>query len=482
MMPAPPEFMEFAWVWNRLQRQDTPPPHRRIARWLQARWDGGDRRLLLMAFRGCGKSTMVGLFCAWRLLRRPETRILVLAADQALAVKMVSTVRRILERHPLCRALLPETAENWAMDRFTVARDAVLRDPSMLAQGLGGNITGARADLIICDDVEVAGNSDTPGKREELRQRLAEVEFVLTPGGTVLFVGTPHCAETLYLHPAQGTAEGEAFLDGYRRLTIPLLDPEGGSAWPDRFPLAAIEALRRRVGPLAFARQMLLQPVAEASLRLDPALLIRYAEELDYREAGGRPQLALLGRRLLSGGGFWDPAYGRADGGDASVLAAVFADGAGNAYLHRLAYLIQDPDSRVDPATQQCRRVAGLARELLLPVVRVETNGLGRFLPALLRQEMARAGAPCGVVEHVSRRNKAERILAALEPALAARRLHAHEAVFRTPFPAEMAAWRPDQARARDDALDALAGALLAEPVRLPAAPPAPRVPGWRGG
>ena len=55
-----------------------------------------------MAFRGCGKSTLVGLFCAWRLLRAPDTRILVLAADQALAVKMVAQVRRILERHPLC--------------------------------------------------------------------------------------------------------------------------------------------------------------------------------------------------------------------------------------------------------------------------------------------------------------------------------------------------------------------------------------------
>jgi hypothetical protein len=33
---------------------------------------------------------------------------------------------------------------------------------------VGGNITGCRADLIVCDDVEVAGNSDTPGKRAEL--------------------------------------------------------------------------------------------------------------------------------------------------------------------------------------------------------------------------------------------------------------------------------------------------------------------------
>ncbi len=476
------DFVEFVWIWNHAQGLETPGLHRRIARWLQARREAGDRRLLLMAFRGSGKSTLVGLFCAWWLAREPDARILVLAADQALAGKMVATVRRILRRHPLCRHLLPQAAETWAADRFTVQRQAVLRDPSMLAQGIGGNITGARAELIICDDVEVAGNCDTPAKREELRERLAETEFVLVPGGSILFVGTPHCAESLYRPPA----EGEAYLGSYRRLVVPIQDAAGRSAWQQRFPAPAIAALRERVGPRAFARQMMLQAVAEDAARLDPGLLIRYAEEPEYREAGGRPQLWLLGRRLQSGGGFWDPAFGRAPGkgvgGDGSVLAATYADGEGNHYLHRLAWLTHDPDSRVDPATQQCQAVAALARDLLLPVVRVETNGLGRFLPALLRRELARANAACTVLEHSSRRAKAERILAALEPAMAARRLHAHEAVFRTPFPAEMAAWRPEATGARDDALDALAGCLLAEPVRLPMLPPPARVAGWRGG
>ena len=153
---AEPGFLEFAWVWNRRHGHDTPAVHRRIARWLESRQAAGDRRLLLMAFRGCGKSTLVGLWCAWLLARRPETRILVLAADAPLAVKMVASVRRIVERHPLCRHLLPDAADSWASDRFTVAREGALRDPSMLAQGIGGNVTGSRAEVIVCDDVEVA--------------------------------------------------------------------------------------------------------------------------------------------------------------------------------------------------------------------------------------------------------------------------------------------------------------------------------------
>lgn len=479
----PVDFLEFVWMWNALSGQETPAVHRRIVRWLQARGEAGDRRLLLMAFRGCGKSTLVGLFCAWCLLRQPATRILVLAADHALATRMVATVRRILQRHPLCADLLPDRqGGDWAADRFTVARDAVLRDASMLAVGIGGNITGARADLIICDDVEVAGNCDTPAKRTALRERLAETEFVLVPGGTILYVGTPHCTDSLYRPPGE---DGAAFLAGYRRLVVPLLDGAGRSAWPERFPVAEVAALRDRVGPLQFRRQMLLEAVAEEAARLDPALLVRYADEPEYREANGHGLLSLMGRRILSGGGFWDPAYGRADGsGDGSVLAATYADGEGNHYLHRVAWLTHDPGAPVDPATQQCRAVARIAKELLLPVVRVETNGLGRFLPALLRRELAQAGAACAVLEHASRRAKQERILAALDPMLAARRLYAHEGVWRTPFPQEMAAWRPDAAGSggvRDDALDAVAGCLLAEPVRLPGLPPAPRRLGWRG-
>lgn len=470
-------FLEFLWVWNRRLQHDTPSVHRRIARWLEARDTAGERRLLLMAFRGCGKSTLVGLWCAWLLARRPQTRILVLAADASLAVKMVASVRRIIERHPLCKHLLPDGAEAWASDRFTVARDGALRDPSMLAQGIGGNVTGNRAEVIVCDDVEVAGNCDTPGKRAELRERLAEAEFILVPDGTILFVGTPHCEDSLYRHPKE---EG-AFLKGYRRLAVPVMNAAGASAWPERFSREAVAALRDRVGPLQFQRQMMLQPVASSAVRLDPAAIVRYAEEPDYREAQGRGVLTLLGRRMVSGGAFWDPAYGRPGAGDASVLACTYADLEGHHFLHRLAYLTHDPEAPDDPATQQCRAVAAVLKETLLPVVRVETNGLGKFLPALLRRELARASVACRVVEHASTRAKADRILAALEPSLAARRLHAHESVFRTSFPGEMAEWRPDAVGARDDALDAVAGCLLAEPVRLVRAAAPARAPDWRG-
>ena len=103
----------------------------------------------------------------------------------------------------------------------------------------------------------------------------------------------------------------------------------------------------------------------------------------------------------------------------------------------------------------------------------METNGLGRFLPGLLRRELVAAGLQCAVLEKASHRSKDLRIVDAFDAVLAAGRLHAHRDVFSTPFLTEMREWRPG-AKGRDDGLDAVSGCLLAEPVRLPRlAPPA---------
>jgi hypothetical protein len=479
--PAPSNalvgFRQFVWLWNRAQGLATPELHLEIAAWLGERWQSGDRRLLLLCFRSAGKSTLVGIFCAWLLLNHPDLRILVLSAEQELARKMVRNVKHIIERHLLTGVLLPEPAELWAADQFTVRRPRALRDPSLLARGIGANITGSRADIVICDDVEVPNTCRTGPRREELRERLREISYVLVPGGLQLFAGTPHSMHSIYLDENR---DGAPFLAGFSRLTIPLLDAAGRSRWPERFAAEHIATIRTQTGPAKFASQMLLQPVRDEDLRLDPDRLVRYAAELDHREGNRESILSIAGLRMVSASCWWDPAYGSPTGGDASVVAAVFVAEDGSYWLHRLRYLQHDPalSDQVDEATQLCRQVAQFAQALLLPSVMVETNGLGRFLPALLRRELDRAGHGCTVLEQVSQTSKEQRILDAFDPLLAAAALHAHDSVWQTPFIREMRQWRPGR-RCRDDGLDAVSGCLLAQPVRLRRLTPLAR-PNWR--
>ncbi|CAO3415382.1 phage terminase large subunit [Azospirillum endophyticum] len=488
-------FSGFVQGWNAMVELKTPDHHAGMARWLETCLAGQNRRMLLMAFRGSGKSTLVGLFAAWLLLRDPNRRLLVLAADLKLAMKMVRNVKRILERHPDCRHLKPPAGERdqWAADRFTVLRPMELRDPSMAAAGIGGNITGSRADMVICDDVEVPRNADTAVKRAALRERLSELEYVLVPGGAQLYVGTPHAQDSLY---AEETDDGgPPFLDGFERLVLPVYSEDAAGnrsyAWKERFGEAHVARIRKSTGPNKFTSQMLLRPVNAADGVLNVGKLGRYDAELEYREALGRAVLMLDGVKLVSATCWWDPAFarpvgeegGRVKSGDGSVVAAVFGGEDGRLYLHRVLYLVVDPKAEETEADQQCRQVARLLADNHLSAIHVEVNGLGRFLPGLLRARLRNDRLAAGVVEQFTHMPKARRILEAFDALLADRRLLAHGSVWETPLIREMRDWRPDgRYRGPDDGLDAVAGCLGAEPHRFDrSADPPDRRAEWRG-
>ncbi|PWC82260.1 phage terminase large subunit [Azospirillum sp. TSO5] len=488
-------FAGFVQGWNGMVELKTPAHHADMAGWLEKHMAGPNRRMLLMAFRGSGKSTLVGLFAAWLLLRDPNRRLLVLAADLRLAMKMVRNVKRILERHPGCSHLKPPSKERdqWAADRFTVVRPMELRDPSMAAAGIGGNITGSRADVVICDDVEVPRNADTAVKRAALRERLSELEYVLVPGGAQLYVGTPHAQDSLY---AEETDDGSPpFLDGFERKVLPVYteDEQGKRtyAWKERFGEAHVARIRKFTGPNKFTSQMLLRPVSITDGVLNVDNLGRYDAELEYREALGRAVLTLDGVKLVSATCWWDPAFarpvgegdGRVKSGDGSVVAAVFAGEDKRLYLHRVRYLAVDPKAPETEADQQCRQVSRFLADNHLPAVHIEINGIGRFLPGLLRERLRNDRLAAGVVEEFSHTPKVRRILEAFDALLADRRLLAHRQVWETSFIREMRDWRPDgRYRGPDDGLDAVAGCLGAEPFRFDrSTAPSDRRADWRG-
>lgn len=462
------DFDLFLSLWNETQNYKTPAIQYRIAIWLQRCWARGRTRLLLQAFRGSGKSTLAATFCAWLLLRDPDLRILVLSAESMLAEKMVRQVRKTIEKHPLTTSLRPTNADQWAADRFTVERPRVSRDPSVLARGIHANITGARADFIICDDVEVPNTADTADKRARLRTRLAENRFILTPGGTQLYIGTPHSYYSLYAQKARTEiGEERAFLESYYRLTIPLVGPDGHSHWPERFPDTHVDEIRRDCGPLQFAAQMMLEPVNIARSRFDVSLLQRYGEDIVSSEAQKMLILKLCGKKLLSVSAWWDPSFG-SESGDGSVLAIVFTDEDGHRWLHRVDYIRVTARAGEDEATLQCRAVAKRVREFFLPMVHVEGNGIGKFLPAILRNVLAEENLNCAVIEKHTVKSKTTRILESFDAVMAARALHVHASVYDTPFITEMTEWKPLASGMRDDGLDAAAGAMDIEPVRLP--------------
>lgn len=466
-------FVQFLLMWNWAQGRSTPLLHERLAFWMEKHWRTGLRRLLLTVFRDAGKSTIVGLFCCWILRRAPDLRILVLSAEHNLACKMTRAIRRIIERHPATAGLLPDSHESWTQDQLTVRRVLVQRDPSVLARGIGANITGSRADVIICDDVEVPNTSGTPHKRRELRDKLREISFILVPGGSQVYVGTPHTYYSIYGRIAHvEIGEDRPFLHDFRQLNIPIVDSQGQSAWPERFTAAEIERLRLEVGPTRFRSQMLLEPTRSDDIRLDPDRLQPYALPLSGPHGAGVRGLRIGRRAVVATMAAWDPAYARPESGDGSAIAAVMLDNEGHYWLHAMEYLDphRDRPPELDEATYSCRLAIAFARRLHVGRMLVETNGVGRFLPSILRKEIRAQGGGLTVLENHVSLAKDRRILEAFDPLLAARRLHVHEAIWGTPFIEEMREWRAG-GKHRDDGLDAVAACILAMPARIGESP-----------
>ncbi len=335
----------------------------------------------------------------------------------------------------------------------------------MLGAGITGNLTGCRADLIICDDVEVPNTCDTAAKREELRTRLRELSFVQAGAARMLYVGTPHAVQTIYATDATSKADEIPFLMGFSALRVPVLDDQGHSAWPEKYQVEQLDDVRRIAGAAMFQSQMMLEPTAVATPILDPGLMPVFDGELVYvRELN---KFYIGERKIIAVRAWWDPAL--AEGrGDSSVVAVVAFDDRGHAYVQTVQYIHPDLSDGGDNATAQCAQVADLCARYNVPVIGLEINGLGRLLPGLLRAAMVRARARAAVVEKSNKTAKKQRIEGTFTTRLAARMLHVHRSVLSTPLMQEMRDFRPSATQNRDDGLDAVAGALSMGPETLP--------------
>jgi hypothetical protein len=92
--------------------------------------------------------------------------------------------------------------------------------PSVLAQGIDGQITGSRAHLVIADDIETPANTKTVAARHELDTLVKEFADIAKFGDReIVYFGTIHHEETLYAKLQQ---RGYAF----RTWTFALPGPE----------------------------------------------------------------------------------------------------------------------------------------------------------------------------------------------------------------------------------------------------------------
>lgn len=159
-------------------------------------------------------------YVTYKIATNPNIRIKVVSKTQAMAKEFLYAVKQRLTNPSwaeLQRAYAPaegykSTAEKWTQDAIYLDRESGEKDPTLQALGIGGQIYGARADIIILDDCVTLANASEYEK--QIRWIQQEVLTRVGPTGKILIVGTR-------VDP----------VDMYKELRNPERYPEGKSPW-----------------------------------------------------------------------------------------------------------------------------------------------------------------------------------------------------------------------------------------------------------
>ena len=176
---------------------------------------------MLQAQRGQAKTTLTAIYAIFRIIHAPHTRILIFSQKGKRAEEIAGWCIKILRGLEFLSFMLPDKASGdkesvKSFDIHWVLKGSD-KSPSISCESIEAGAQGARADVLIADDIESPKNGLTVTQRGHLLQLSKEFSSICTHGD-ILYLGTPQSKDSIYnTLPARGF---------------------GVRIWPGRFPTA----------------------------------------------------------------------------------------------------------------------------------------------------------------------------------------------------------------------------------------------------
>lgn len=168
---------------------------------------GRSNRLLINVPPEHAKSTTWTVnYPVWRLHRQPTVRVVIISRSQTMAKKFLHAIKGRLTLPRYMAAQVKFAPDGWKdpdgswtkTEIYVAGADAGEKDPTVQALGWGGHIYGARADLVIVDDItDLKTAAQWPTMMDYLAQ---DVDSRIGKTGELLIVGTRVAADDLYKH------------------------------------------------------------------------------------------------------------------------------------------------------------------------------------------------------------------------------------------------------------------------------------------
>jgi hypothetical protein len=167
-----------------------------------------NNRILLNIPPNHAKSMTVTVdYVTYKIVNNPNFRVLIVSQTQRLAADFLYAIKQRLT-HPMYEELQQAYAAgvgfntktaSWQATRVTFGdelRESSEKDPNLEAVGIGGQIYGKRADMIIIDDAVTLSNAND--FERQIKWLTQDVRSRLNPTGKLIVVGTRVSAVDLY--------------------------------------------------------------------------------------------------------------------------------------------------------------------------------------------------------------------------------------------------------------------------------------------
>lgn len=223
----------------------TPPHIRTMDRAVTDTLRGTDgiRRLLVMMPPRHGKSEYCSRFLpSWYLGAYRTKRVILASYNDTFATEWGRRTRNLLEEHGHYWGVSVDQGSH-AMDRWSIAGT----DGGMVAVGAGGTLTGRGADLLIVDDpIKDHVEAHSQLIRDRVWDWWVSTAYTrLEPQGAAIVIQTRWHLDDLAGRLLQRMADGG---EQWRVLQLPAIGSDGAALWPERFPLATLETIRKQQG------------------------------------------------------------------------------------------------------------------------------------------------------------------------------------------------------------------------------------------
>ncbi len=167
-----------------------------------------NNRILLNIPPNHAKSMTITIdYVTWQVCKNPNFRVLIVSQTQRLAADFLYAIKQRLT-HPSYEELQSAYAAgvgfrsksaSWQATRVTFGdelRESSEKDPNIEAVGIGGQIYGKRADMIIVDDAVTLSNAND--FERQIKWLTQDVRSRLNPSGKLIIIGTRVAAVDLY--------------------------------------------------------------------------------------------------------------------------------------------------------------------------------------------------------------------------------------------------------------------------------------------